>query len=841
MKRLLSKKSLIGAAGLSLIELIVSMAILATVGLAIGGAMYVSSKSYTRNSAEINVQEEAQIASNLICDWLVDAQEVSPDDTGATGVSTLEIKHWEDGRLVTVKIYLSGTDLKYEAKNDSGIAIASGTLASNVTGVNFISKFKDSRNVQIAIDFKVNDRTYHSVTDSTSRNHDFIADASSNNNAKPIITFDLPPTRGASAFDVFLEPGQNDTHSSSFTFNATVYNYDPSNTTFTVTNSNGADVTCTFTDNGTNVFPIKCTTTDTAKDEDTYTFTATKTIRDPNTGAITATLVDTKTLTVNIRRATECKFVDENGLHVTELADTDIVTGTPGTAGTVYKAVSLNVGSQCYPQVPGAAYDTIFKDASSVKYEYRFEDGSDASAFVEATEVTSGSPSVQVKLAQNITQDIYVIAVSTHQGDMTAGSGNYNCGVTADNRLRAQYSVSGFNYYDSVAVDKTWDYFKIPAPITGPNPPDPYTIANHDIARGTPSFEYGYLNADYRNWLLAYLTNPTSAGGLGYDLNTVQSGFEFYTTIKYREVGSGTSWNSLSPYVLYCTNNWHNLAQHQNTQGFSAVPKYETSGYVYGNGPAHYHNGYESFFYELNKSYDVQITFNVYDNHHNFVYSTSQVTNVPAARPNIYDPSDANKLFKVNTYNYDVTNNSGNYYNFTYHPHDGGVSDEICVYFDSVNMNEAVWRINYYVEKYVGGSWVDCSSDFSSYIQIDWKEGQFDGSYNKVRIPNATLASGFEEYICKGYDENATSCGSVHGVSLEAIQLHGDAPFMNGTTYRIGFRTNYPYAASDNIYNGIFGTADGVDGCVSGYHTDRTYDLSDPVANTGYIYIKGNA
>ena len=79
----------IGSAGLSLVELIISMAILAVVGIAIGGAMYASSRSYTRATAEVNVQEEAQVASNLICDWIVDAVAVNP--TAAPDMSPVNL------------------------------------------------------------------------------------------------------------------------------------------------------------------------------------------------------------------------------------------------------------------------------------------------------------------------------------------------------------------------------------------------------------------------------------------------------------------------------------------------------------------------------------------------------------------------------------------------------------------------------------------------------------------------------------------------------------------------------------------------------------------------------
>jgi len=731
MKKLFGKKGLIGAAGMSLIELIVSMAILAVVAVAVGGAMYVSSRSYTRNSAEINVQEEAQVASNLICDWLVDAQEVLPEDNSAGASDQLIIKHWENGNLVEVKVFAAGNELKYEAKTDAGVLISSGVLASNVTGVSFNSTFKDTRNVRIAIDFDVNDRTYHAVTDSTSRNHDFIADASGANNARPIISFDIPPTRGSTDFDVFLEPGQNDSQNASFTFNATVYNYDPSNTTFTLTDSTGGthDVNVTMTDNGTNVFPIKCTTTDHALTPGTYTFTATKTVTDPISGTVSY-LVDTKTLTVNVRRATECMFKDASGNHIEETTDAHLVNGSKGIAGAEYAPISVSLGSQTYPRVPGASYDSTFVDASTVKYYYRFADGTDASSYVDAVEVTTGSPSVQVKLVNTLPEPLYVVAVSTHQGDMPNSTGSYLVGTSGDNKLRyapfgsTGNGVANWNYYDSVGKDVTWDVFKIDS-VSSPNP-SPFNFAEHGITRGTPSFEVGHMNDAYLTWLLSYLTDD-----LGNDVNTVKNSFEYYTTIKFKEKGSAASWDSLTPYVIYCTNAWGNLSQHQMTQAFSSPLENNVNGYISNNGHRtnRNHNGYESFLFDLTTAYDVEVTFSVFDNNHQFVTSNSAYTEVPAAQANIYDPADPKGLFKTNTYQYDVTNNTGSYLNYHY-INNGGTSQEVYVYFDSVNMNNSNWRVKFRVEKYVDGSdadsnpdhWEDCSSDFNGKIQIDWNQ-----------------------------------------------------------------------------------------------------------------------
>lgn len=829
MKRLMSKKNLLGAAGLSLVELIVSMAILAVVGVAIGGAMYVTSRSYTRNSAEINVQEEAQVASNLICDWLVDAQEVTPDGAGnpagATSTS-LEIKHWENGNLVTVNIFRAGSDLKYTAKNDAGAVIGEGVLASNVTGVTFTSKFKETRNVQIALDFDVNERTYHSVTDSTSRNHDFIADAAGANNARPIITFDIPPTRGSSEFEVFLEPGQNDSQHASFTFNATVYNYDPSNTTFTVTDSTGHvhDVTCTFVDNGTNVFPVTCTTADHAKLEGQFTFTATKTVTDPVNGTV-STLIDQKLLDVRIRRATECAFKDapsSSASDVEELFEADVVVGTHGAGGCQYEPVYVYLGSQTYPRVPGAAYDSVFVDSSKVKFEYRFSDGTDASSYIDhdkTVEITTGQPSVQVVLKETLPagKDLFVVAVSTHQGDMTGNAGNYNVSATGENKLRlAPYNVDGWDYYDGVQKGVTWDVFKIKSTVSVT--PPPFTFGEHGISRGTPSFELGHMNPAFRTWLYNYLTNPPSSGGLGKDVNTVRSGFEYYTSMRFKEKGTST-WSS--PYVINKTNNWDTTNQHIFTQGYTDD------------------RGYESFLFELTKSYDVEITFSVYDNNHNFIYSTSASSYVPAAQANIYNPNDSYGRFLTDTYKYDVTNNTGNYYSYHY-TNNGGTVDSFFIYFDSVNMNNNTGnaRVSYKVQRYntTTHNWDDVSADFNGKIQMGWKEGEFLPGNNRVRLSDGT-ATGFDQYICKGYQENDYP---DYGVNLEVLELHGDCPFVTGYTYRISFETYYPHAEGTAITNGILGGASGCEGKVASYNMNHYYHVSNESDNTGFIYIKGD-
>ena len=810
MKRLLSKKNLLGSAGLSLIELIISMAILAIVTIAVGGAMYVTSRSYKQNSAEINVQEEAQVASNLICDWLVDAQEVLPADGSDT---TLVIKHYEGNNLVVLKVFQSGSELKYEAKYDAtGVIINSGVLATNVTGVNFNSKFDDSRNVRIAIDFDVNDRTYHSVTDSTSRNHDFIADATGVNKSRPIITFDIPPTRNSTDFDVFLEPGQNDNQGASFTFNATIYNYDPTNTTFVVEGPTGVvDVTCTIGPNGgTNVFPITCTTTDNAKVEGTYTFKAIKEIPDPNGGASTY-LIDTKTLTVNVRRANECKF-NIGGSHVEELGASNVVSGTHGLANATYQAVSVGLGSQTYPRVPGAAYDNGFVDASNVVYYYRFADGSDASAYVNAVEVTSGSPSVQVTLAQNLPNDLYVVAVSTHQGDMPNDASSYKCGTTGNNKLRnAPYNVADWSYYDSVGKDKTWDVFKISASNSSP---EPFTIGGFN--RGTESFRLGKMTVEFRNELITILQSRYP--GFNPDDRSTQHGLKYYSTLYYRPVYDDGSYGSWQSYVVGCTESFQNILDYE-------MVKFTRQ---------------ESSIFDLDKDYQVKLQLDVVDGSNILDlgirnYSSGTFPKVVPYVLNLSNDRVTNRnfIFEANAYSqsnpYEYNNSQMTFY----------------TYFTGFDPKSI--KVGYTIEIGVpntsgGYNWhqYNNSVDHESFgIQNDaFEEGTFyvgSNAISSVKLTdgethNIGQAAQLQNYSLGNYNECIFPDPNVR---IEKVVLNSANNLNPNYMYRICFKTYYD---QNNISNR--GTIGGSLGSISGGTPEHNwYDLTS-ADNIGYIYFQ---
>ena len=83
--------------GLTLVELICAIAILSLVGTAVVGIVLVATNSYQRSVREIEVQQEAQFAANLIGDLLKDAKEEP------TGTNPITIKKGTDVYAIEYK------------------------------------------------------------------------------------------------------------------------------------------------------------------------------------------------------------------------------------------------------------------------------------------------------------------------------------------------------------------------------------------------------------------------------------------------------------------------------------------------------------------------------------------------------------------------------------------------------------------------------------------------------------------------------------------------------------------------------------------------------------------
>lgn len=418
-----------GSKGFSLVELIISAAIMGVVATTVAGAMYVSSKSYTRGAAEVNVQEEAQVAMNLISDWVMDATAVNSSDP-----TSLEITHPDEDATIIISVFQSGTDLMYHTSVDA----TNRVLCSNLTasGVHFNSTFDTDRNVNVSLDFDINGRTYHAVTDTTSRNHDFTL----NSTGSDMLNLVVPDNT------IVLEPAMNGT--ASYTFDAVVYGA-ASAPVITVTDQSG-DISATagtVTAAGSSVYTCVITVSSTNQAIDAGSFKLNASFTDSEGNAHT----DTEVVTTLVRRATKCVYLTSDKTYL------DPVSGTAGMAGSVYLN-TVDLGLQNAAPRTNAAYDsgTTFGyiDPSKVEFYLRYADGTDVpSSVYTITSVDHGVPNVAITLNSDISKDINVYVSSIHSGS------NSITGTVAENKATritgtAKSYTTGGSAYTSYFVIK---------------------------------------------------------------------------------------------------------------------------------------------------------------------------------------------------------------------------------------------------------------------------------------------------------------------------------------------------------------------------------------------------
>lgn len=142
--------------GVSLVELISAMAILSIIGISIAGIMVISSNAYSRGVIDVDAQQEAQFAANLIGSYVKDASEVK-DDAG-----DLVIK-MEDGSEYRVS---------YDNANDK-LTFNGQLLAEKVDDFSFdLSDFSTNKYVEVTVKTGNDSRTFESRNTNTARNGD---------------------------------------------------------------------------------------------------------------------------------------------------------------------------------------------------------------------------------------------------------------------------------------------------------------------------------------------------------------------------------------------------------------------------------------------------------------------------------------------------------------------------------------------------------------------------------------------------------------------------------------------------------------------------------------------
>ncbi len=179
--------------GFSLVELLCTIGILATITTAIGGAMVVSSTTYKQGTEEVNLQKSAQFTANLIEELIVDATNSVNFDAST---KTLVIQNTD----YTHTIVLAGDQLQYSRKNTITGAVDPGSvLAEDVQDFDVdTSDFATSRNAQVKLKMKNGEKDLTTVYNITSRN---------NPKSSSAVAFTQVATISSPA-SVVLEPGQ---------------------------------------------------------------------------------------------------------------------------------------------------------------------------------------------------------------------------------------------------------------------------------------------------------------------------------------------------------------------------------------------------------------------------------------------------------------------------------------------------------------------------------------------------------------------------------------------------------------------------------------------------------
>lgn len=171
--------------GLTLVELLCSVAILSIVGMTISSVLVVSADSYNRSNSEIQAQQEAQLVANQIDDLLIDATaNVHYDDTAAEPTLTIT----QGG--ITHTVVLRGDELYYSNGGDEQL-MASGVRDFGVDD----TEFAERGYIKLKMKMDRKSQTYESVFTITARNKDTTAAT------KIIATINLPN-------QIILEPNQ---------------------------------------------------------------------------------------------------------------------------------------------------------------------------------------------------------------------------------------------------------------------------------------------------------------------------------------------------------------------------------------------------------------------------------------------------------------------------------------------------------------------------------------------------------------------------------------------------------------------------------------------------------
>ena len=440
MKRLMRKNN----KGMSLVELICAVAILGLTTTALGGAMVMSAQHYYRDSAEFEVQQEAQTATNLIGNLVVDAAEAE------WAGNKLTIK--ADGK--THVIYQDDDKLVYENTTDGTDGILAEGLPDGAFSAN-TDDFDTNKTVNISLKVENGGKEFTSNYNATSRN----GELSTAEFAEKVCVISMED-------EVVLEPNQ------SFDMPLDVLGMDFSEVGGITVDRTGVpsgwdtDDAIKFVNDGTNK-KIELVAPPNAAGN--FTFVV-KTGNKPGTTTPWAT----KTIQVKIRRVDAVMI--------------NLVSGAGGyTAGSEYEfSASVTVGSNLSKGY-GKGYDYDYKNPKWIDFEI-----SGVNYTIIEDKSKTDTPYIKFKLTSDMAvgDTIIVKAVSAHAKGTIAGT-KYNKTGTFYGDVNSPWSDICPNITPTPTIDPNYPLPNLPSGmLRGEDYGWGLSVPSCDTLKGTLAAKY---------------------------------------------------------------------------------------------------------------------------------------------------------------------------------------------------------------------------------------------------------------------------------------------------------------------------------------------------------------
>lgn len=366
--------------GLSLIELIVTIAIMSVITVGIGAAVISATNNYNRGTTEVNVQATGQNVTNILTNLIIDSAQAYSEADGVTQAvgPKLFIKD-VNGTCVCVRyvpnVNPNGTGSLFYGEASDYVAAEASTLvlAENVTGFEAdTTKYKDEYTVHINLElsFPSENREFKSSFTVTSRNA--AADGSYIDNLDSAVII--------SDTMVMVEPNESSLTkntlaidckvmvSGSVTDNGITYLVLPNinNAATALDNINGScGLTVTY-DAAAGKFNLVANENLNSSDGKIYVRVSTTAI-DPSTGLP----YDTKWITVYVRRVTEATITKDKTLSTKDTNQAGSVHVIEGNINVSNGGRNYALSSDSdYDQTDSSVYDVVWTASVASKSGY---------------------------------------------------------------------------------------------------------------------------------------------------------------------------------------------------------------------------------------------------------------------------------------------------------------------------------------------------------------------------------------------------------------------------------------------------------------------------------------